>query len=163
MQAFIRRSELTLAAKEVVRVLASYDDGFEIASTAHGSGVTIVLLPPSAISNSPQGPTLAAGWREAHRDRIVRGEAERRIVEAFPDYSQRNALAELVGYLVAHGPAIGGAWPKAAQQRRAEIERAWTYVHAVRRSAKTMLGRDLPADPTADGHWPPRAAAYKSS
>jgi hypothetical protein len=76
------------------------------------------------------------------RVRLVKGEASRRILAAFPEHEQRNAALEL---------ALS---PK--PQRKAEIEHAWEYVNAVRQAAKAMLAAPLPADPTADSHWPKR-------
>jgi len=163
MQVFVHRSDLTLTIGEVVRVFGYYEDGTEIAPDAHGFGAALLSLSQAAIVNdSLRTTTLAPGWREANRELIVYSEAERRILAAFPDYSQRNSSAELMGYLAVHG-ANAAAWPAAAQRRKAEIDRAWAYVDAVRRASHGMLAGALPADPTADGHWPMRINAYQSA
>jgi len=88
--------------------------------------------------------------------------AERRILDVFPDYSQRNSASELMGYIAVHG-ANAGAWPPPAQRRKTEIDRAWSYVETVRRASHGMLAGALPADPTANSHWPRPAAAYQSA
>ena len=118
--------------------------------------------PAAAVQQTDRFPVLARGWRQTYREQIVYGEAERRILEAFPDYSQRNSASELMGYVSTHG-ANAGAWPATAQRRKTEIDRAWAYVEAVRRASHGMLTGALPADPTANSHWPTRAAAYQSA
>jgi hypothetical protein len=121
-----------------------------------------VSLAPAAIdTNSNAGPPrLTPGWREANKQRIVSAEATKRIDAAFPEYSQRNSLAEMNGYFAAHGPDAA-RWPAAAQRRKAEIDRAWAYVTATRAVANGLLKGALPADPTANGHWPTTIAAYQ--
>jgi hypothetical protein len=161
MQVFVNRSDLTLSVNEIVRVLGYYDDGVEVAATAHGPQAALLSLSKAAIDNTRHGTVLTSGWREANRELIVYSEAERRILAAFPDYSQRNASAELMGYLAVHGAAA--AWPAAAQRRKAEIDRAWAYVEAVRRAARGILARALPANPVADSHWPARISPYQSA
>jgi hypothetical protein len=162
MQVFVRRSSLTLAADETVRVMAFYDDGVAITPAMQRPELTLLSLAANAIRPTPTGMSaLVAGWRESNREQIANGEAERRILEAFPDYAQRNASAELMGYLSTHG-ANASAWPREAQQRKAEIDRAWAYVEAVRRASNGMVARALPGDPTADSHWPTRITAYRS-
>jgi hypothetical protein len=162
MKVFVDRSELTLTANEAVRVLGYYEDHVAVSPTAHGDRATILFVGPGAVINANnQGPALPPGWRDANRTQLAYGEAERRILEAFPDYSQRNASAELMGYLSVHGATVSG-WPAAAQKRKGEIDRAWSYVEAVRRAANGMLAGGMPANPTADSHWPTRISPYRS-
>jgi hypothetical protein len=155
MKVFVKRSDLTLSANAAVSVIGYYDDHTDIAPTAHGAGATVLSLGPEAVVTGPlRGMTLASNWRDLYRDQMAHGEAERRIVAAFPEHSQRNCLAEYMGYIVAHGPDAA-KWPKVAQSRRAEIERLWAYVTAVRLAARSVATA-LPTDPTADAHWPAR-------
>jgi hypothetical protein len=160
MKVFVDRSDLTLTANEAVRVLGYYEDHVAVSPTAHGDRATILFVGPGAVVNA-NGPTLPPGWREANRTQLAYGEAERRILEAFPDYSQRNSAAELMGYLSVHG-ANASAWPATAQRRKAEIDRAWAYVEAVRRAASAMLAGALPANPSANSHWPTQISVYQS-
>jgi hypothetical protein len=158
MQVFIKRAQLAAKADAAIQVTASYDDHIVIAPTAHGPGMTVLSLGPTALRNIGSGITmLAPDWRDANRVEIAGGEARRRILEAFPEHAQRNAALELSLLTAQHGAAV---WPKEAQKRRAEIERMTAYVTAVRRAAQGVVGA-LPADPTADAHWPPRAAVYQ--
>jgi hypothetical protein len=150
MQVFVNRSSLSAAGP--IRVLGYYPDETVIAPDAHGPAAVILSLAPAAIVNTRIGPTLALDWRDANREQALKGEAERRILKAFPAHEQRNAALELGLLAAQHG---AGAWPKEALRRKAEIESAWTYVNAVRRAAKAMAGA-LPTDPTADAHWPKR-------
>jgi hypothetical protein len=151
MQVFINRAELAFRDRPM-RVLGYHEDGQAIEVSAYGAQATVLSLRSSAITNTQTGPALMPGWREANREQVVRGEAARRILAVFPEHAQRNAALEL-GLM-----AAGGA--KDSAKRKAEIERAWTYVNAVRQAAKAMVGA-LPADPTSDSHWPPRAAPFQ--
>lgn len=162
MQVFIKRSDLM--SKEAIRVAGYCEDAVAIDPDAHGADMVVLSLSRAAIVHRPDGGgmVLRADWREANRERIAAGEAERRIFAAFPEYSQRNSMAELIGYIASLG-ANSATWPREAQQRKAEIDRAWAYVAAVRRASNGMLSGTLPGDPTADGNWPTRTAAYKSA
>lgn len=162
MQVFVRRSSLTLAANEAVDVMMYFEDSVILPPETQRPDFTLLKLPGGALKPSTRAiRELEPGWREAYRKQISAGEAERRILAAFPDYQQRNSAAELMGYVSNHG-ANSATWPREAQQRKAEIDRAWTYVNAVRRASDGMLAGALPADPTADSHWPTRMSAYRS-
>ena len=162
MQVFVRRSDLTLKADEAVAVMMSFEDSTPITEDMWRQGFTLFSLASSAIDRSYVPPRLTPGWREANRAQIISGEATRRIDAAFPEYSQRNSAAEMMGYISVHG-ANSATWPREAQQRKAEIDRAWAYVEAVRQASHGILRGALPADPSASGHWPNRAAAYQSA
>jgi hypothetical protein len=155
MQVFVRRS--SLASDEVI-VLYCLDDAIQITPEMQAPDSTVLSLGPNAIQTSMHGTRLKAGWREANAARLLRGEAERRILAVFPEHAQRNAAIEL-GLMA--GQQGDNAWLKRAQQRRTEIERVFAYVNAVRLAAQRLTGA-LPSDPTADSHWPARAAAYKA-
>jgi hypothetical protein len=151
MQVFVRRSTLT---NEAVPILLSVDDTAAIPLEMQRPGLTVLSVAGSAIQNSERGPALEPGWRETNQREIIKGEARRRILEAFPEHEQRNAALEIALLLATHG---SGQWPREAQGRKAEIERAWGYINAVRAAAKAMLATGtLPVDPTADAHWPKR-------
>jgi hypothetical protein len=163
MQVFVRRSSLTLAANETVPVMGFYEDSTAITPEMQRPDFALLSLAGSSLRSTPLGMSqLVSGWREANREQIAYGEAERRILAAFPDYSQRNAAAEIMGYIAVHG-ANAAAWPAPAQRRKAEIDRAWAYVDEVRRASHVMLAGALPADPTSNAHWPPRISAYQSA
>lgn len=162
MQVFVRRSSLTLTADEAVSVMGYFDDAATLPpAMLRRTDFTLLSLANGAILPGMGLGSLAPGWREANRAQIVSGEATRRIDAVFPEYSQRNSIAEMNGYIVSLG-VTATAWPTAPQRRKAEIDRAWSYVNAVRASADGMLKGALPADPTNDSHWPTRATAYQS-
>jgi len=161
MQVFVRRSALTLATDEAVPVMAYYEDSVEITADMQRPEFATLSLPGHAIRTGPALPSLAPGWREENKSQIVSGEAERRILDVFPEHSQRNSMHEVYAYLTGFG-ADAGKWPASAQRRRAEIDRCWSYVDAVRNTATEMLKSALAADPTADSHWPTRIAPYQS-
>jgi hypothetical protein len=172
MQVFVARAELTGAADEIVIVRGSYDDNVVISTNAHGDGMIILSVLPTAILREgaagdpaaagqvwPQPPRLVTDWRESSKTQIVGGEANRRIVDVFPDYSQRNSNSEMNSYITQYG-TDSATWPAGAQSRKAEIDRCWTYVNAVRDNANAMTATTLPVDPTGDGNWPTRVPPY---
>jgi hypothetical protein len=163
MRIFVRRSALTLKADEVVTVMMTLDDRAEMPTEAQWPPLTqmaMLNVPPLALHHVQIGlPTLAPGWRETYRTQITEGEAERRIVIAFPEHLQRYSLYELDAAILDHGPDAK-QWPATTKQRKADIDRAWGYVVAVRGKAAAMAKGALPADPTSDRHWPPRIAPY---
>jgi hypothetical protein len=150
MQVFVRRSSLLA---EPVPVMMYFEDSAAITPEMRRPELALLTLNGAAVQRTHRGNVLAPGWRESNRERVVHGEATRRILAALPDHSQRNRLAEFLRYVVAHG-ADAAKWPRPAQERKAEIERGWNYIDAVRKAARTMANAPLPADPTADSHWP---------
>lgn len=161
-QAFVSRNDLNRTGDDPIPVVAFYEASVDISSDAHGEGMTVITVPSDAIESGTPGigPVLAPGWRDKYRAEVAGGEASRRILEVFPDHSQRNSSAEYSNYITLHG-ADTSRWPQAAQLRRAEIERAWTYVNAVRTANAKLVTSTLPRDPTANGHWPARIAPYR--
>lgn len=162
MRVFVRRSDLKMTADEVVAVAYYFEDSVAIPPEIHRPELVMLSVSAATIQQTQTTPVLARGWREANRELLANSEAERRILEVFPDYAQRNSSAELMGLIAAHG-ANSGTWPAGAQRRKTEIDRAWAYVDAVRRASNGMLAGALPADPTATSHWPTRVAAYQSA
>jgi hypothetical protein len=162
MRIFVRRSSLTLKSDEVVPVLMTLDDSAELPNEAQWPQLrdaAMLNLPASAIQHVDMRPTLPPGWRETYRSQIAEGEAERRILAAFPEPLQRYSLYELDAAILDHG-SDAKQWPQSAQRRKADIERAWGYVQAVRAKAGSLAKSALPADPTADRHWPARIEPY---
>jgi hypothetical protein len=162
MQVFIKRSDLTGAADEHANIMASYDDSVAVDPTWHGSDKTVMSVPPVVINYAGGLPSLFPDWRNNVGTQVLTGEANLRITAVFPDYSQRNANAEINGYITSYG-ADTTVWPAAAQSRKAEIDRCWSYVNEVRAKANAMSEISLPLDPTADGNWPTRVPPYVPS
>jgi hypothetical protein len=158
MQVFVRRSALSQKS-DTVAVLAYFDDATMITPDMHPPGSTLLSL-DGVVQLPIGGVTLAPGWREANAARILNAEAERRIAEVFPEREQLASLADVLSRILKHGADSAG-WPKEATARSAEFERAWAYAKSVRRTAEAKRGA-LPPDPTADEHWPKRAAPYKA-
>jgi hypothetical protein len=161
MQVFILRSDLTGASDENARVMASYDDAIVVDMAWHPNA-TVLTVTPDAIQNTGGIPNLFSGWRNTMQTPVLSGEASRRINNCFPDYSQRNANAEINGYITLYGTTVS-TWPTEAQSRKAEIDRCWTYVNDVRGKANAMGEQSLPVDPTADANWPTVASPYVPS
>jgi hypothetical protein len=162
MRTFVRRSSLTLKTDEVVPVLLTLDDRAEVPTEKQWPMVreTAMLdLPPDAVRQVDMRPVLPPNWRETYRTQIAQREAERRIEEAFPEPLQRYSLYELNAATLDHG-TDAKQWPTRTRQHKADIDRAWNYVQAVRAKANDMAKSALPADPTSDRHWPPRIAPY---
>ena len=160
MQVFVRRSDLTL---DSVPVIGTYDDSVRIDPAQHGGDMVVLSLPPNAVI-SPTAeismPMLVTGWREANKQQIISAQATKLIDDVFPEYSQRNSTAELTGYIATYG-ADSNKWPDAARKRKAEIDRCWSYVNAVRNKSTAMMRASLPVDPTANSNWPTRIASYQ--
>ena len=173
MHVFVRRSDLAAPNQDAVPIVGYYNDETEVPADAHGADVTMFSVPDWAIVNNypseynmvppgsrPIGPTLPKNWRETYRASIVGEEAARRILEVFPEYSQRNSVSELNGYILQFGTNVT-EWPNRARNRKAEIDRCWNYVNAVRTRHGALANTTLPSDPTADSVWPSRIAPYQ--
>lgn len=161
MQVFVSRNTLTGLADENVHVIASYEDAVLIDPAVHGTGATIMIMPVDAVQMGVP-MSLVQDWRTRFEVQIITGEANKRIIAAFPDYSQRNANAEINGYITSYG-ADSSAWPAGPQSRKAEIDRCWQYVNDVRAKANALGEAMLPVDPTADGNWPTVISPYVPS
>ena len=156
MQVFVKRSDLTAPGNALIRVLGYHETPID--PNAYGAQAVPLSLSKDVINNTSSGPVLAPGWRDGNREQIIEGEAERRIQATFPEKAQMSAALEVALLAAQHG---SGEWPKEAKARRAEAERAWTYVKEVRRAARG-LASSPPPDPTTDNHWPTRAAVYQA-
>lgn len=161
MQVIVPRADLTLAADEVVHVLYSYDDAATNMTTMKPEWTIMSVNPVTSVVLDKTGmqKLLAPEWRNNSRNQIVSFEASLRVNAVFPDYSQRNANNEMNGYITTYG-ANSAAWPSGQQARKAEMDRCWAYINAVRQTANAMVNAALPADPTSDSNWPTRVPPY---
>jgi len=178
VQVFVHRADLTAASPpDPIVVIAAYNDEPPIPYSAHDlthsapSTVTALYLPTEMVLRTnvtlPGAPTfpgapapitvpqtvLASTWRD-DAEKIINGEANRRIIEVFPDYKQRNSTAQMQMAVNAYG-SDSTIWPPEAKTFKNEYDRGWTYVAAVRERTPLLIA-DLPPDPTADGYWPTR-------
>jgi hypothetical protein len=173
MQVFVKRADLTAATPpDPVPVIATYEDAPAIPYSTHDpsnstpSAVTVLYLtadliihysylPPGMPANVTGIPSLGliSTWRD-HADIIVNGEANRRIVDVFPEYKQRNSTSTYQQAQTAYGidPSV---WPPEAQAFKDEYDRGWSYVNAVRERTTSLIP-SLPPDPTEDSYWPTR-------
>lgn len=160
MKAFINRGDLT-SGGDKVPIVALYDDTTLVSDQAHGGSVQVTVQPSAIVSDEYGIQYLTGDWRAAgNQQQIVSAEATRRIDAMFPEYSQRNSIAETNGYILQYGIDTG-KWPKAARDRKAEIDRCWNYVNAVRSKATAMMKGALPTDPTANANWPTVISPYQ--
>jgi hypothetical protein len=163
MQVFVKKSDLTASTtKDDILVLAMIEDGVELPRGTYGSDIAVLSLPPSAVVQSGMTgmSTLAPGWRNKFKTEAVGSESSKRILDVFPEHSQRNSMQELNSYVMQYG-AESSKWPAAAQARKGEIDRCWNYVNAVRAAHKGMMAKAMAFDPTSDGQWPAKIAPYQ--
>jgi hypothetical protein len=159
MQVFVMPGDLNSLA-ETVHVVGTFEDSVTLERSWYERFVRL-SLPSSALRNTMNGMTLESGWREANKRLLFGGEATRRIDEVFTEYSQLNANAEMNEYIREYGAATT-QWPQAARDRAVEIDRCWRYVNAVREAVGRLLNAAVPANPTADAHWPPRIQPFQT-
>lgn len=160
MQVYVLKSDLSSQAA-VVMVQGSYPDQPQLDRNLLGTQFTVLTLPPTSVvpyavpGTSPAllMSQLESGWRN-NASMIVRNEAQRRILESFSEFMQRNATNDATQSLMLYGPDPA-AWPQDAKDRKAAAEVGWDYVATVRQTSDA-LETALPPDPTADGHWPTR-------
>jgi hypothetical protein len=142
-------------------VFAGYGDDVVVPDQP---GSVILSVPNAAVtmvqSGIPSPMMLVGNWREQNKETILRGEAGRRILDVFPEHSQRNASFELQSYILEYG-ADSSLWPTDEQARKTEIERCVDYIHDVRERCNQYIGSKMPTDPTADENWPARINAYQ--
>jgi hypothetical protein len=160
MLAVVKRADLTGTGSEVVRVLAFYDDDAAFDPAAYGDDVAVLLVAQSAIRASPDPATLDPNWRTQNSRQTVMREATSRIEDVFPEDAQRDSIMEVNDYMLQFGTDIN-KWSAMARQRKAEIDRCWNYIRAIRTAGNGMASAPLRADPTLDSLWPPRIGPYK--
>jgi hypothetical protein len=163
MHVFINKSALG-GSQNTIPILATYEDNVVISPKAHGDDAIMVSVPSSAVTvDASRGAdqfVLAKGWRDSFKPQIANDEARDRILDVFPEESQRYSIYELETYMLQYGTDIA-KWPAAARTRKNEIDRCWNYVNAVRARSTAFANGTLPHDPTADSNWPSRIAPYK--
>src|SRR5262245_26230831 len=146
-QVFVKKS--ALAGSDPIVVVANFPDDPMMARDAQGTDCTPLCLPAEANdqTNLPPLPSvLRPDWRD-HMQGIVNEEAERRIDEAFPLYMQNNANADINNSTLLYG-ANAATWPQDAKDRKAENDRGWNYVSAVRQAADALEHDNTLVDPT---------------
>jgi hypothetical protein len=128
MKVFVRTTSLNTDDPEVVAV---YGPTVEIASDAHGPGLTVVDIPPNFIDNkSTHGGVgiismhrfkLKSGWRTGYQK-------ETKLLRAGTLSSGSDdkvaALHELLGLVMEHG-VNESQWPDDAKSRKADIDRSF--------------------------------------
>jgi hypothetical protein len=158
MQVYVARSQLT---QDPVPVVASFDDLPWRDRNLMGSSFTVLSLPTTAVARIEDPVTkiastvLASDWR-SNASMIVNMEAQRRILESFSEFMQRNATNSTNDSLLRYGPDKT-SWPQSAKDNQAAAEAGWDYVAAVREKSDALEAA-LPVDPTADSNWPTRIA-----
>jgi hypothetical protein len=165
VQVYILKTDLS---QTIVPVYGIYPDIPSLDRNMMGTTLNVLTLPPEAVQSSlPALPTdpasgpistvifsqLASNWR-TYTASIVRNEAQRRILESFSEFMQRNAANDLTKSITLYG-TNSSTWPQDAQDRKAEADRGWAYVSAVRVRSDAME-TSMPTDPTADSAWPTR-------
>jgi hypothetical protein len=153
-QVYVPRSDLlSETANNPVRVLASYGNGMVLTVGTHGPTNTRLLLADNLVFSDLANSRviLTSHWRDDYKP-VVNDEAARRINLVYPEYKQRNYTAKVQEYITLYG-ADATMWPQAAKDFKAEADRGWQYVEDVRTASNAMTA--MPADPTADEHWPP--------
>jgi hypothetical protein len=152
MQVFVAKADLALP---VVPVYGSYPDVPLIDRAFLGSLYTPLILAGSVIVPKTVGGittyNLASNWR-SYATTLLNGEAQRRILEVFSEFMQRNANNDVNRSTLLYG-ANQTTWPADAQARLTEAQRGWNYVSALR-TRSDSLATNLPNDPTADSNWP---------
>jgi hypothetical protein len=156
MKIFIRKSSLGEKNPEIV---ASYGSDQPVNANTHGNDMSMFEIPDGLVSLAllpdETMPRLPEDWRERLTEPAVQAEAKRRIDEALSPIEQITTLHELVEFVLQHGSEIEH-WPDSAKRRKADIDKTWDYVRAVKESARTI--KSLPATLSHDKHWPERLA-----
>ena len=155
-QFFVKKADLP--GPDLVPVFASYPDSPIVARNAHGDQITPLVLPASQLlipmPNDPPGtmPKLKDTFRN-FMPQMANGKSSRRIDEVFPAYMQSNANADNNSSTMKYG-AASVSWPPDAKARKAEADRGWNYIAAVRQSSDALSTQTTTIDPTDNSHWP---------
>lgn len=153
MQVFVKRSSLGEA--DPVPVISHYSDIPLMSASLHGGEYTVMILPPSAVDMPQNAPfKLKSDWRD-NMATITQNEAYRRIEDVFPTYMQTNANSD-INYSTNKYGVDTSVWPQDAKDRKAENDRGWNYVGAVRQTSDALASQVTLTDPTGDAHWPVR-------
>lgn len=150
MLVYVNRSDLI---NSPVPVVGYYEEALGLAIDFQGSACTMLFLPQEAIDKTTLPPTLTTDFRANWMVRMVDNEAQRRIALAFPDYMQRNTNADINTSSLKYG-IDSSTWPADAQARKAENDRGWAFVSAIRTTSDALGAQTATTDPTDDNHWP---------
>ena len=147
--------------------MAIYEDRIPIKPDAH-QGAIMLTIPDALVGMRQVEPgvdinvfTLAKTWRNGAGIAAFRGEADRRIEEAFPDSEQQAANREVTGFILQYG-ADSSKWPQEAKARQIELDQKWKYIEEINRRAAKAPAK-LTGNPHSDRNWPPRPAVKQSS
>lgn len=154
-QIFVPRNDLLVEdAQNPVRIFAAYSETPAQIITLHGSQYTVLIVGDNYVVNDVENARqiLDASWRNNYLP-VINAEAARRINLAFPQFKQMNYNAMYNSYQSQYGTDTT-MWPTEAQTFLAEYQRGWQFVSDVRSVANSISV--MPADPTADEHWPPQ-------
>lgn len=142
---FIRLTKLHNAIEDIFPIESVRVKDWEDKSTWHidfreGTPPEIISSIEAFISSyNPYTPTIEE----------IKAEAERRILELFPEWKQRNMIARGVE-LVRIGESN---WNEQEQLEAANLQAAWDWIKAVRETSNE-LEVTLPIDYTDDKWWP---------
>ena len=150
MLVYVNRSDLI---NDPVPVVGSYEESLGLAIDFHGSACTMLVLPPAAVDMTTFPPTLKTDFRANFMSSMVNAEASRRIAMAFSYDMQRNCNADMSTSTMNHG-ADSTTWPADALSRKAENDRGWVFVSAIRTASDALGAVTATTDPTDDNHWP---------
>lgn len=146
---------------EVVEVVDGVETTTVVVTETHPQA-TLVDLSPEEIADAQARTEAEAAALLAARPMLIKAEAGRRILAAFPSWRQTNMTArqaELsriqLGQMRDETGALLPARVLTADETAEEIAiaAAWAWVVSVR-AASNALEASLPADYTADVHWP---------
>jgi hypothetical protein len=159
MQFFVMIADLTDTGLTNVPIQASYADIPVIDRNFYGSEQTVLTLDGTMrlLDANGKNPYLDPTWRTnpTEINLCINGEAERRIVESFTEFMQRNALQETQRWIISDGNNTS-MWPPSAQSMWAAALQGWTYIDHIRTTSDSLISGTLPLDPTNDSHWPTR-------
>ena len=149
MQCYVNKADLI---NDPVPVLAFYPDSPTLVNTIHGPNATRLQVPDADLDQS-QFPNVLVSTFRNDMETMVNSEGGQRITAVFTDDMQRNANADVNRSTMLYG-ADPATWPSDAQARKAEGDRGWQYVSAVRQASDALSTQTSLVDPTDDSHWP---------
>jgi hypothetical protein len=155
MQVYLDRTELP---KTQPWVITAFPEFPVLDRNLLGTTRAVISLPQSAViyDTNTRRSKLTTSWRTDNATQIVNDEGQRRIIESFSEYMQRNALRAVQYYTNLQGTNVS-LWDPANRAIHDTAEAGWVYVAAVRNRADSLVSA-LPVDPTDDANWPARIA-----
>jgi len=155
MQVFVARADLSLSTG--IKIISSYPDVPTINRDQHGTDAAVLSLPNEATTFNPdqRQQVLIDNWR-TYASQIVNGESQRRILESFSEFMQRNALARVQRDITTLG-WDWNTWNATERNVYSTAQTGWQYISTVRTASDAMVA-NMPVDPTDDNNWPTRIA-----